>query len=875
MPVYEGMIIRGRSPRIQRPQQSEAPYVQQGAARLDDSPSRIAAAGSAAINQGNRAFWENMDHFGAGLSTLGRAGAEIYMHYSAAKAEELSTLHIQQLNQSTSGENGYFSRLGESSFSAANEFASEAQGLRGEAEKQLNPLALRLYERKMGDFTSRESIKLQQHAMNQLRLFEDRNDDAAAETALNMAAQNYNDYEELSRWIGEALSSQGRKFDRQGFSEEAKAAALKEITSGAFREALTMALANKDVSGSRRVLNNALGKGGNTVRSHPPLPEGTAILAERIAKEEGVDSELVQAVIWQESRGRPRAVSPAGAAGVMQLMPATAKEMGVTNVFDPEQNIRGGTKYLKKMLNMFGGNERLALMAYNWGPGSVKKWLAAGANPAKMPNETLRYVGNILGSRPSGENQLTTKDEVWMRNALTNAEKQQKGENAAAFTNLLSDFQNDALQGKDISDYRNFAKSEFIDFYGEERGGQEYLKYAEAKEANSHLRNMKDMTNEDINRWISDNRPEAGPGSKIKDSVYNLVANAMGQELIARTQDGAAYLASRDEDVARAREAMFNDMNPDSVQTYAQVSAAAAGKRGMPLTHLFSQADIMSMAARVNASGAPLDELARVMRSVGSYGLDVSRQLFSKQGGGLPAVAQHAYMIRDTGDGNRLWNASRDPEFVKNTKNMLGLTGAANTDFEDRLRSETEEFTQTFGYHTDAVVTLQDSIRVLALLYMRDGKSAGNAVSDATARFTDRYAINGSLRIPKIDNQGKAIDAASVIRGSRRSLNTIAGSPKNIEEHLLHTLYPVQEWGSHEEQLRAIQRDLQDNGEWWVNEDESAAQLFIHGYLVRDKNGEPMEKTWDEFSFLDVKVKEKRKQSIQERVLNRPHGYWW
>jgi len=100
MPVYEGMTIRGRSPNIRRSQQSEAPYVSRTTARLDDSPARIAAAGSAAINQASQDYWRNMGHFGAGLSALGRAGAEIYTHYSAAKAEELSTLHIQQLNQS-------------------------------------------------------------------------------------------------------------------------------------------------------------------------------------------------------------------------------------------------------------------------------------------------------------------------------------------------------------------------------------------------------------------------------------------------------------------------------------------------------------------------------------------------------------------------------------------------------------------------------------------------------------------------------------------------------------------------------------------------------------------------------------------------------
>ena len=361
---------------------------------------------------------------------------------------------------------------------------------------------------------------------------------------------------------------------------------------------------------------------------------------------------------------------------------------------------------------------------------------------------------------------------------------------------------------------------------------------------------MKDMTNEDIYRWTIDNRPGAGPGSKIKDSVYTLVANAMSQELAARAQDPAAYLISRDEDVARARGAMFNDMNSDSVQAYAQVLEAAAGKRGMSLTHLFSQADIMNMAAGITTSNAPLDELARVMESVGSYGLDAQRQLFSKQGGNLPVVAQHAHMIQNTGDGNRLWNALRDPEFVKNTKNVLGLTGSANTEFEDRLRSDFGEFAQTFGYHTDAAVSLQDSIRVLALLYMRDGKSVGDAVSDAVAQFTDRYNVAGSLRIPKVDSQGKAINETAIGWGSRRMLNVLAGNPEDIEENLLHMLFPVREAGSHEGQLQAMRDAIQSDGEWLINEDETAARLFVRGILVRDKDGRPIERTWDEFSAL-------------------------
>jgi soluble lytic murein transglycosylase-like protein len=120
------------------------------------------------------------------------------------------------------------------------------------------------------------------------------------------------------------------------------------------------------------------------------LPQNLSAIMHEAASRYGLDPRLIAAVAHQESRYNASAVSPVGAMGMMQLMPSTAKYLGVSNPFDARENVMGGAKYLKTLLDTFDGDLDLTLAAYNAGPGAVQRF--RGVPPYK---ETQNYVASI------------------------------------------------------------------------------------------------------------------------------------------------------------------------------------------------------------------------------------------------------------------------------------------------------------------------------------------------------------------------------------------------------------------------------------------------------------------------------------------------
>jgi len=129
----------------------------------------------------------------------------------------------------------------------------------------------------------------------------------------------------------------------------------------------------------------------NNRQADPPAaPADLEDLIQRASRRYGVDADLIRGVMKVESNFNPRATSPKGAMGLMQLMPQTARDLGVQDPYDPEENVMAGTRYLRHLLDRCGGDVEKALAAYNWGIGNVERGLAP------MPRETRDYVERVV-----------------------------------------------------------------------------------------------------------------------------------------------------------------------------------------------------------------------------------------------------------------------------------------------------------------------------------------------------------------------------------------------------------------------------------------------------------------------------------------------
>ena len=206
---------------------------------------------------------------------------------------------------------------------------------------------------------------------------------------------------------------------------------------------------------------------------------------EEAAQKYNIPVELLKAVGKAESNFNPKAVSRCGAQGVMQLMPATAKELGVKNSFDAEQNIMGGAKYIAGLLKKYDGNTSLALAAYNAGSGNVAKY--DGIPPF---TETQNYVKKVMNYYGKGNVEIASAENKKTNSSETNREQSKIATVATAtplqrnLSFILTGDSDNSLNGMDLMEdlffYDDYMK--FIELYLDDENKEEEIKEEESKE---------------------------------------------------------------------------------------------------------------------------------------------------------------------------------------------------------------------------------------------------------------------------------------------------------------------------------------------------------------------------------------------------------
>lgn len=205
-----------------------------------------------------------------------------------------------------------------------------------------------------------------------------------------------------------------------------------QLLLGRFTQDIQGKLDSGDIAGARGMMTGA--------RKIPSLPADIKDAAARAAAAYGIDPGLVMSMIGVESGGNPDAESPVGARGLMQLMPDTQKELenkyGIKGK-TAEGNIFLGTAYLKEMLARYDGDERLALMAYNWGMGHVDDWIKRGSRPEEMPQETQKYISLLAGGGVSPS--LTPTERMGFEKQIDAREKSLTNEASAIYREQAPD----------------------------------------------------------------------------------------------------------------------------------------------------------------------------------------------------------------------------------------------------------------------------------------------------------------------------------------------------------------------------------------------------------------------------------------------------
>lgn len=443
-----------------------------------------------------------------------------------------------------------------------------------------------------------------------------------------------------------------------------------------------------------------------------------ANLINKHAAANGIDPKLIQAIIQAESSFNPNATSSAGAQGLMQLMPDTAKELGVRNAYDPELNIKAGTEYFAKMLKMFNGNVRTALYAYNAGPGRVKQWDRDGrlgnipySETKKYANNVLKYYGaNITTSTASSSSKATdtssndstkdskqpdTKEKVVTDTDVQISSLIQELENnrAGIIQDLVREYQ-DKLQTKDDeaakSQGRQSRYSQVSEEWRKEESSQIKLleeKQQQVEQMNIELRRLvqeKQITNGEFDRQLAENSTQWWELEKQKQDKYYAVIVSNLDEYQKKIDEAGYEL-----ELSRSKMSMLDENSPE----YQQELQKQIGLLDQQREATLKQIDAVNLQlANEKLSIAQKEELSQRLNDLTKQTLDYSNAIYAiKESAADKIISNYKKLIEQQRD--FALQAIEDQTKAENKRHEQRLKNIdeEHKAFENYIRNELEQ----------------------------------------------------------------------------------------------------------------------------------------------------------------------------------------
>ena len=372
--------------------------------------------------------------------------------------------------------------------------------------------------------------------------------------------------------------------------------------------------------------------------------------------------------------------------------------------------------------------------------------------------------------------------------------------------------------------------------YGE-KGEAVWREVEAGRQYGADMQAIGTMTSEQQRQLLEERKPVPGEGYADAMKRYVLLENAVQKDNELRQEDPGAYLVLRDAGVKSALDAFSKASTPENAKAYTRAVRAGMEARGMEFdtgTPLLPKRQADAMAGSIVRSEDPAGQLARLQQTFGKDWPAVERQIV--QGNKLPSAMRVMAGGMDMEDGRLLMDSYRNKDFTKQSEASLNVKEA---DVRVTVRDKLEDMLATVRAQGDLSMdaALVDSATRLTLTYMQRGDDMDDAVSKAVqAVGGDRYSYRDSYRIPV------TLDADKIAYGARRALRDVT-----IDDTLTTPRAVSLPQGYVDKSFAATVRR---EGIWVTMPDESGLQLFVLGRPVRDKDGNPVMKTWDELTAV-------------------------